>query len=208
MPLEAAVPGRPQARRKAGEVCARAESVLDLIKRRKRMKIGFVVNDIATEEPGYTTIRLAMAAINRGHEAWLMGAGDFAYDADEKIRARARSVPEEEVQVVRELSCRPAGEEGDLGANHRRRSRRADAAQRPVHRHGLPRWAQAARDHLRPGGHAARRDRAQRSQRPRQGDEQDVLPALPRRGAPRHADHAGSGRDQGLRQGARADTSC
>ena len=57
------------------------------------MRIGFVVNDIKTEEPGYTTIRLAMAAINLGHEAWLMGAGDFAYDADENIRARARSVP-------------------------------------------------------------------------------------------------------------------
>lgn len=57
------------------------------------MRIGFVVNDIQSEKPGYTTIRLAMAAINLGHEAWLMGAGDFAYDADENIRARAKSVP-------------------------------------------------------------------------------------------------------------------
>jgi glutathione synthase len=57
------------------------------------MKIGFMVNDIKTEEPGYTTTRLAMAAINRGHEAWVMGAGDFAYDVDEKIHARARSAP-------------------------------------------------------------------------------------------------------------------
>ena len=57
------------------------------------MRIGFMVNDIKTEEPGYTTSRLAMAAINRGHEVWVMGAGDFAYDVDEKIRARARSVP-------------------------------------------------------------------------------------------------------------------
>ena len=55
------------------------------------MRIGFVVNDINTEKPGYTTVRLAMAAINLGHEAWLIGAGDFAYDADEIIRARARS---------------------------------------------------------------------------------------------------------------------
>jgi glutathione synthase len=52
-----------------------------------------MVNDVKTEQPGYTTIRLAMAAINLGHEAWLMGAGDFAYDADENIRARAHSVP-------------------------------------------------------------------------------------------------------------------
>jgi len=57
------------------------------------MRIGFMVNDIKTEEPGYTTTRLAMAALNRGNEVWLMGAGDFAYDTDEHIYARARSVP-------------------------------------------------------------------------------------------------------------------
>ena len=57
------------------------------------MKIGFMVNDIKTEEPGYTTTRLAMAALNRGNEVWLMGAGDFAYDTDEHIYALAKSVP-------------------------------------------------------------------------------------------------------------------
>ena len=57
------------------------------------MRFGFVVNDIKTEESGYTTTRLAMAAMNMGHEAWIMGAGDFAYDPDERIRARARSAP-------------------------------------------------------------------------------------------------------------------
>ena len=57
------------------------------------MRLGFMVNDIKTEEPGYTTIRLAMAAVNRGNEVWLMGAGDFAYDIDEHIYARAKSVP-------------------------------------------------------------------------------------------------------------------
>ena len=57
------------------------------------MRIGFMVNDVSTEEAGYTTCRLGMAAINRGHEIWVMGAGDFAYDKDDKIRARARSLP-------------------------------------------------------------------------------------------------------------------
>ncbi|HQY21194.1 MAG TPA: glutathione synthase [Ignavibacteria bacterium] len=57
------------------------------------MKIGMVVNDILTEQPGYTTTRLGIAGINRGHEVYLMGLGDMAYDADEKIRARARTVP-------------------------------------------------------------------------------------------------------------------
>ncbi len=56
------------------------------------MRLGLMVNDINTEQTGYTTTRLAMAAINRGHEVWVIGSGDFAYDVDEKIHARARSV--------------------------------------------------------------------------------------------------------------------
>ena len=56
------------------------------------MKIGFFVNNIATEETGYTTTRLAMAAINLGHETWTFGADDFSYGTDEKVHARARSV--------------------------------------------------------------------------------------------------------------------
>ena len=57
------------------------------------MKIAFVVNDIRTEEAGYTTSRLATAAISRGHEVWVIGLGDFAYDPDDHIYARATSVP-------------------------------------------------------------------------------------------------------------------
>jgi glutathione synthase len=56
------------------------------------MKIGFLVNEVATEKPGFTTIRLACEAINKGHEIFLFGVGDLAYDSDEYIRARARSV--------------------------------------------------------------------------------------------------------------------
>ena len=54
------------------------------------MKIGFVVNDVATEEPVYTTTRLAMQATNMGHEAYLMGMGDFAYEPDGSLSAKAR----------------------------------------------------------------------------------------------------------------------
>ncbi len=57
------------------------------------MKIGFVVNDVKTEEGKYTTSRLGHAAVNRGHEVWVVGVGDFAYDPDGMIRARASSVP-------------------------------------------------------------------------------------------------------------------
>jgi len=60
------------------------------------MRIGFVVNDIQSEQAGYTTTRLGMWAINRGHEVWIMGLGDLAYDADESIRARARTVPKKQ----------------------------------------------------------------------------------------------------------------
>ena len=34
-----------------------------------------------------------MAAVNRGHEAWLIGTGDLALDPDDYVRARARSAP-------------------------------------------------------------------------------------------------------------------
>ena len=56
------------------------------------MKIGFLVNDVATEKAGFTTIRLACEAVNQGHDVFLFGVGDLAYDSDEFVRARAKSV--------------------------------------------------------------------------------------------------------------------
>jgi glutathione synthase len=53
------------------------------------MKIGFVVNSVATELPGYTTTRLALAAAKRGHETWLMGVDDFSHRVDGSVAARA-----------------------------------------------------------------------------------------------------------------------
>lgn len=53
------------------------------------MRIGFVVNNVATEKAQYTTTRLAMAASNRGHEVWLMGVGELAQDADGQAVAHA-----------------------------------------------------------------------------------------------------------------------
>ncbi len=57
------------------------------------MRIGFFVNDILTEKASYTTIRLAMAALRLGHDVWFIGAGDFAYDPDDKVYARAHALP-------------------------------------------------------------------------------------------------------------------
>ncbi len=52
------------------------------------MKIGFVVNDVMTEEASFTTTRLAHAAHQQGHDAYIFGVGDVAYDPDEFVRAR------------------------------------------------------------------------------------------------------------------------
>lgn len=57
------------------------------------MKIAFVVNDISTELPAYTTVRLALAAARRGHETWLTGVGDFTHRPDGTVAAHAGSAP-------------------------------------------------------------------------------------------------------------------
>jgi glutathione synthase len=57
------------------------------------MRIGLVCNDIATEEAHYTTTHLGMSALEMGHEAWLIGVGDFASDPDDCVRAWARAAP-------------------------------------------------------------------------------------------------------------------
>ena len=50
------------------------------------MKIGFVVNNVMTEQKGYTTTRLGTTAINAGHEVWVMGAGELSYDPERSCR--------------------------------------------------------------------------------------------------------------------------
>lgn len=55
-----------------------------------RMKIGFAVNDVLTEQAAFTTTRLAMSAVNLGHQSYVFGVGDFVYAADGSIHAHAR----------------------------------------------------------------------------------------------------------------------
>ena len=55
------------------------------------MKIAFIVNDVQTEQAAYTTTRLAMTAVNRGHNSYTFGVGDFAYAADGSVHAHART---------------------------------------------------------------------------------------------------------------------
>jgi glutathione synthase len=57
------------------------------------MKLGIFVNDASREKPVYSTTRVALAATGRGHEVWYIGAGDFACDPDDAIRAQAWRAP-------------------------------------------------------------------------------------------------------------------
>ena len=57
------------------------------------MKIALFVNDVETENPKYATTRLAMTALDHGHEVWYLGASDFEYTGDERVAARARRAP-------------------------------------------------------------------------------------------------------------------
>ncbi len=54
------------------------------------MRVAFMVNDVATESHVYTTVRLAMAAHNMGHDSWLIGVGDLGHDPGGEIFAHAR----------------------------------------------------------------------------------------------------------------------
>ncbi len=53
------------------------------------MKIGFVVNQVATEISTYTTIQLAFHAHKMGHEPYLMGVGDLVYFPEGHMGAMA-----------------------------------------------------------------------------------------------------------------------
>lgn len=53
------------------------------------LRLGFVVNDVATEQENYTTIRLARTAARLGHEVALIGLDAFIYDANGAVCAHA-----------------------------------------------------------------------------------------------------------------------
>lgn len=83
--LEPAIAALTQVRKKVKRIKRKPRQAS-----RRPIRIGFVVNDVLTEQAGYTTTRLAMTARHMGHEVWLMGVGELHYDADEHIRAHAR----------------------------------------------------------------------------------------------------------------------
>jgi glutathione synthase len=79
------------------------------------MRIGFVVNSVATEHPQYTTTRLALAATARGHATWLIGVDDFSHRLDGSVAAHARSAGKKPKTLDAFLEAVQADErDGDL----------------------------------------------------------------------------------------------
>jgi glutathione synthase len=107
------------------------------------MKLGFVVNDVATEKAEYTTIRLALAAVSRGHQVWLLGVGDFVYLLDGSVHAYACNAGDAEVKTGEQILERCKGEDSherisidDLDVLMLRNDPAEDAGKRP--------WAQTS----------------------------------------------------------------
>lgn len=108
------------------------------------MRIGFIVNDVMTEEASYTTTRIALAASNRGHESWLIGVGDLAFDPDDSIRARARSAPNAKYKTTKNYL---ADLQGAKARNERIRVDELDVIMLrndPAEDKGKRAWAQTA----------------------------------------------------------------
>jgi glutathione synthase len=63
------------------------------------MRIGFIINDIETEYAGYTTVKLAQTAHNKGHDAYLIGVGDLIYNPDGQMGGKAYSAPGEKYKT-------------------------------------------------------------------------------------------------------------
>lgn len=69
------------------------------------MRIGFVLNDVMNETLPSTTINLVVSALHMGHEVWLMGVADFAYDPNDTIHAHAVSASKKRFKDTEEYMC-------------------------------------------------------------------------------------------------------
>jgi glutathione synthase len=75
------------------------------------MKIGFVVNDVQTEQAGFTTTRLARTSTQMGHTSFVLGVGDFVYSPEGAIYAHARRVPDGSYDSLENYLAELQGEE-------------------------------------------------------------------------------------------------
>lgn len=105
------------------------------------MRIGFVINDIDTENPIYTTPRLVQAAAAREHDVFLIGVGDFIYGDNELAALGYRVEPhdpgdiEKNIETLRESEPERLSID-DLDVLMLRNDPADDAEQRP--------WAQTS----------------------------------------------------------------
>jgi len=57
------------------------------------MRIAFVINDYDREEASFTTTRLALQALQMGHEVYYIAVEDFSYTASGQMGAHAKKAP-------------------------------------------------------------------------------------------------------------------
>ncbi len=103
------------------------------------MRIGMVVNRLASERPHFTTTHLAMAAVARGHEVVYIEPGHFELGIDDRVSALGRAVPRRHFRrgdvLLRELldasTLRPQMLVGDLDVLMLRNNPNEDVARRP-----------------------------------------------------------------------------
>jgi glutathione synthase len=106
------------------------------------MRIGFVVNDVLSEEHFYSSTRLALAAKRRGHDVFVMGVGDLAHNPSGEVTGHARSPQDKAYRSLKSLmadvkAAAPESiEVSALDALVLRNDPAADAIDRP--------WAQAS----------------------------------------------------------------
>lgn len=62
------------------------------------MKIGFVVNEVATERTNYSTTHMALAAHMRGHQVYYIEVAGFTLGSDEMVHAYAHKPPANKFQ--------------------------------------------------------------------------------------------------------------
>lgn len=104
------------------------------------MRIGFVINEYATEAPSYTTTGLALQALQMGHEVVYIAVEDFAYTTSEMMGAHGRKAPSRKFRSPKVFldsvikTDRELIEAGDLDILMLRNDPSADLEDRP--------WAQ------------------------------------------------------------------
>ncbi len=75
------------------------------------MKIGFLVNDVATEVDTAATTSLAHAASARGHTVYMLGVGDLTYFPDGHVGGVATRAPDSQADTPGEYLAAVQGEE-------------------------------------------------------------------------------------------------